>query len=508
MPIIWHWSSASTQDGGRKREASHISVEDPCSSWKEYSQIEKEGRAIVFTIQNFDHYLRDRTFTIYLDHQPLKFLFNESRPVLQMASLRIQHWALMLGAYKYTTWHQPGSQMSNADALSRLPLAEMELHVPIPGDIHHLFDQLSSSIITASHIRNWTGKDPVLSRVWHFVQSGWDTHSPGPEFQPYFNWRMELTVVDNCSLCLISTYCLFCSVISALHWQRLIWLVKTQVPCILVGAWVIISPTGCDIILEQLHDIHPGINKMKALARLYVWWPGLDTAITAKVQSCQICQESCPNLEKAPLHPWECWAKSPLGKITFGPCRPFFRKLYLVVMDTHSKWIDALIVKSTSAEATISKLLTLFITHGLLSRLWWTTQLDSGVRSLRNSPVSITLSTSTLLYHPSSNGLGEHAVQTVKAKSTLPSLHSLHWGSRQLSCCLEGSPTPIWIFYTQTCLGRSQLHNGRESPAGVNSLVDKSMPCYSMGLCINCLVQNWSYSSLFRRRIEYKSYKS
>ena len=75
------------------------------------------------------------------------------------------------------------------------------------------------------------------------------------------------------------------------------------------------------------------------------------------------------NLEKAPLHPWECWAKSPLGKITFGPCRPFLRKLYLVIMDTHSKWIDALIVKSTSAEATISKLLTLFITHGLLSRL-------------------------------------------------------------------------------------------------------------------------------------------
>ena len=142
----------------------------------------------------------------------------------------------MLGAYQYTMHHRPGSQISNADTLSRLPLVKMELYVPIPGEIHHLFDQLSSSIITTSLIRNWTGNYPVWSRVCHFVQSGRETHSPGLEFQLYFNQRTELTVIDG---------------------------------CLLVGTQVVIPPTGCDTVLAQLHNIHPKINRMKALARSY-----------------------------------------------------------------------------------------------------------------------------------------------------------------------------------------------------------------------------------------------
>ena len=193
----------------------------------------------------------------------------------------------MLGAYQYTMHHRPGSQISNADTLSRLPLVEMELHVPIPGDIHHLFDQLSSSIITTSLIRNWTGNYPVWSRVCHFVQSGWDTHSPGPEFQLYFNQRMELTAIDG---------------------------------CLLVGTQVVIPPAGRDTVLEQLHNMHPRINRMKVLARSYVWWPAATHSQSAELSD---MSGSYPNPEKAPS-PWE--------RLHLDHAGPF---LYLVIVETH-----------------------------------------------------------------------------------------------------------------------------------------------------------------------------
>ena len=42
---------------------------------------------------------------------------------------------------------------------------------------------------------------------------------------------------------------------------------------------------------------------------------------------------------------------------------------FLVIVNAHSKWLDVQIVNSTSATATISKLCTLFATHGLPEQL-------------------------------------------------------------------------------------------------------------------------------------------
>lgn len=84
---------------------------------KNYSQLEKEGLAIIFAVKRFHQYLSGRPFTIYSDHQPLKYLFSESRQVPVMAASRIQRWALTLSAYQYTIQYRPGFKMANADAL-------------------------------------------------------------------------------------------------------------------------------------------------------------------------------------------------------------------------------------------------------------------------------------------------------------------------------------------------------------------------------------------------------
>ena len=69
---------------------------------------------------------------------------------------------------------------------------------------------------------------------------------------------------------------------------------------------------GRSIILDQLHETHLRITRMKCLARSFVWWPGLDQAIEDKVKHCRSCEETWNVPTKAPIHPWEwlsrpCW---------------------------------------------------------------------------------------------------------------------------------------------------------------------------------------------------------
>ena len=53
--------------------------------------------------------------------------------------------------------------------------------------------------------------------------------------------------------------------------------------CVLWGARVIVPPPGREQVVHELHKTHPGIARMKSLARSYVWWPKMDAELEAKV---------------------------------------------------------------------------------------------------------------------------------------------------------------------------------------------------------------------------------
>ena len=91
------------------------------SAERGYSQLEREGLAIVHAVKKFHNYIYGRRFTIESDHQPLSHLFSESKGIPVMASARIQRWAVTLAAYQYNIRYKPGKTLNNADALSRLP---------------------------------------------------------------------------------------------------------------------------------------------------------------------------------------------------------------------------------------------------------------------------------------------------------------------------------------------------------------------------------------------------
>lgn len=168
---------------------------------RRYAQIEKEGLAVVWGVKKFHQFLFGREFVIFSDHKPLQFLFSEQRLVPVMASGRIQRWVLTLSAYKYRMEFRAGKKQGNADGLSRLPLKEFPRDVPIPGDTVLMLQSLSdaSSVVTATAIRKWTDKDPVLSLVRRMVLHGWERQVK-PEFKPYEQRKDELSVQDGCIL--------------------------------------------------------------------------------------------------------------------------------------------------------------------------------------------------------------------------------------------------------------------------------------------------------------------
>lgn len=345
---------------------------------KRYSQLDKEGLAIIFGIKRFHKYIYGRKFTIYTDHKPLISLFHEAKPVPQMGSPRVQRWSSLLGAYEYKIVYKPGKDQANADALSRLPLPQMDDEED-SGQVFML-DVMDNPPIKTSQIQQWTAKDLILSQVRAWCLKGWP-NKVDIQFKAYSQRRLELSVEDG---------------------------------CVLWGARVVIPQKGRSTLLKQLHSMHPGISRMKGLARSYMWWPGMDADIEREVQSCHTCQENRKAPAAAPLHPWE-WPESPWSRLHVDYAGPLSGKMFLVVVDAHSKWIDVYPTNTATSQVTIEKLRQCFSTHGLPQMLvsdngtcFKSQEFElfckqNGIQHVTSAP-----------FHPASNGLGERAVQILK----------------------------------------------------------------------------------------------
>ena len=117
-------------------------------------------------------------------------------------------------------------------------------------------------------------------------------------------------------------------------------------------------------ILQQLHEGHPGVSRMKGLARMYVWWPGMDREIEDLVKACYECQACQPVPPAAPLHPWK-WATHPWSRFHLDYAGPINGKMFLVLIDAHSKWIGVFCVQTASSKNTIEKMCTVFSQFGI-----------------------------------------------------------------------------------------------------------------------------------------------
>ena len=131
--------SHKMQDGQERPIAFASRTLNPAE--KKYSQLEKEGLAIVFAVTKFHFYLYGQQFTIRSDHQPLSFLFSESKGLFTHSAMGIDIVCLQVFHF-LQGWE---ISLQNADALSRLPLPVTSNHDGLPGDVVHLIDHLSTT---------------------------------------------------------------------------------------------------------------------------------------------------------------------------------------------------------------------------------------------------------------------------------------------------------------------------------------------------------------------------
>ncbi len=62
--------------------------------------------------------------------------------------------------------------------------------------------------------------------------------------------------------------------------------------CLFLGIRIVVPDCLKSQLLNDFHKSHLGIVKIKALARSYVWWQGIDSDIENLVKSCKICIET------------------------------------------------------------------------------------------------------------------------------------------------------------------------------------------------------------------------
>ncbi|KAL5493753.1 hypothetical protein EMCRGX_G014975 [Ephydatia muelleri] len=315
---------------------------------KNYSVIDKEALAIIFGVTKFYQYVYGRKFTLRTDHKPLEHILGANQEIPKMAANRLQRWAITLSAYQYDLQYVKGKENLLADPLSRLPMNVSSTSAE--EDVGHHSALLNVRIedlpMSKRDLQKRTRQDPLLAQVINCVDRGWpsDRKQIPAELLTFYEKRETLSFEN------------------ILLWQ----------------GRIVVSTALHRNVLDTLHEGHPGIWAMRALASGNV-----------------------------PTEPWQ--------RIHIDYAGPFEGSSWLVVVDAFSKWIEIKPQRSTTTSGTVKALREIFCRFGLprvivsdngpqFSSQEFKQFCDSNnIVHIRSTP-----------YHPKTNGLAERAVRTFK----------------------------------------------------------------------------------------------
>ena len=253
-------------------------------------------------------------------------VFSPKKDVPPIAAARIKRWALLLSAYDYDIVYRQSGAHGNADGLSRLPLAGPPASDEVEGAVFQ-FSISERAPIRAQQVATATRQDPLLSKIYSKVADGWrhEDDDADPAVGPFKRKKLELSLEGGC----------------------LLW-----------GSRVVIPEKLRHSLMEELHTGHQGATKMKALARSYIWWPNIDEQIEAMCKSCASCLTHPKVPEATLVHSW-VYPKTPWSRI-HADFAIKQGKILLVVVDSHSKWIEVGFTKSQTAEETVNVMRMMF----------------------------------------------------------------------------------------------------------------------------------------------------
>ena len=155
-------------------------------------------------------------------------------------------------------------------------------------------------------------------------------------------------------------------------------------------------------ILQKLHDSHQGIQRCCLRAKTSVWWPGISKQISDVIERCPICvRDSSPR--RVPLIPSKLpdHSRQKIGTDLF-----YLKKSYILIIDYFSRYIEVIKLKSTTSQAIIEALQSVFSRHDIPETV---SQYSSNEFDTFAKRYNYIHTTNSPLF-PQNNGQVEHAV--------------------------------------------------------------------------------------------------
>lgn len=292
----------------------------------------REALAIIFALKKLHNYLYAQKFTICTDNQALKEILTPGKNTPAVAAARLQRWAVILSMYDYEIRHKKGSEMGNADGLSRLPLKE---ETKIQSFRISYFDS-NNSPLNFEEIERGIEKDELLEKLKRYLMVGWPkSEEVNPALKPYFVKRNPLAVENG---------------------------------CVFYGSRVIVPESLRNKVLSVLHENHLGIVRMKMVARSYVWWPLIDEDVEKFCAKCVICQQTQSVKKEIVTTSWP-ETTYPFERI-HADFFDFQRMKFLLIVDVFSKFVHVEYMSINSqADKVVSVLQNFFTNFGIATEL-------------------------------------------------------------------------------------------------------------------------------------------
>ena len=346
-----------------------------------YSQLDREGLAIIFGVRKFEKFLRGRKFILRTDHKPLVHIFNPNKNIPSLSNARLTRWSIILGSFNFDLEHISGSKNIIADYLSRSPIEDDELKFWIPPEYINLVENVEKLNVSIDVVKKAITQDTVLNSVKTFINKGFPRNSENiyPGVIPFLKIKEDLSIHDE---------------------------------IVLFRNRMVIPEMLHERFLDILHRNHNGIAHMKAEARKFIFWPNIDQDIESISKSCELCiNNNAPKGVK--ISQWKepelVWERVHIDYCHIDGVN------FLIIVDAKSKFIDVHFSKSLNANVTIENLRKTFANFGvpyeIVSDNGPTFACKEFKDFLSRNKVKHTL---IAPYHPQSNGLAERTVQTYK----------------------------------------------------------------------------------------------
>ncbi|XP_055633708.1 uncharacterized protein K02A2.6-like [Toxorhynchites rutilus septentrionalis] len=156
------------------------------------------------------------------------------------------------------------------------------------------------------------------------------------------------------------------------------------------------------------------MERMKSLARSFVYWPNIDDVVEDYVRCCRSCAEAAKSPRKTNLESWPIPSK-PWERVHIDYTGPINGYYYFLVIDAYSKWPEIYRTRSTSTTKTLEMVEEIFARYGNPKTLvsdngsqFVSARFKQFCEEARITHLTIAP------YHPQSNGQAERFVDTLK----------------------------------------------------------------------------------------------